>query len=335
MEMSQMARRFSGRPRWLGRWSVALFALVVAAASAGDLTAAGAVRSHLPASGAGFSCRDTLTRAKSGPTFSLTATIGATRVAFHATRVSTQGLPRATDGSLAISFGSKRWTVPTVAFADGSGLIANPGGDQLCLLRVAAGLRPSVLLQSYSGGAHCCFLPVLYTYAKTSDRYRLTARATLTESGSPVAALPPYNPNGGVAPRLEQGQLVLLSNDGRFPYQFACFACSSAPILLMSIDTGRFVNVTRRYPAAIAADAAAQMQAVREDLAHHTEVLGVVPAWVADECMLGRQAQAYATVDRMLRAGNFSPKLGPGFDGTGAAFVTNLHRFLIRTGYCH
>jgi PmbA protein len=46
-------------------------------------------------------------------------------------------------------------------------------------------------------------------------------------------------------------------------------------------------------------------------------------------------ADAVERAVRMLGAGNFSPKLGPGFDGTGAAYVTNLHRFLVRTGYCH
>ncbi len=319
------------RPRG-GLWAGTLVLVAAVALGASPGPAAAAVRSSAPLA-PGFGCQDTLTHA-SGHRFSLTAVLGTVRVTYTGTLGHAPGLPMATGGTLAVAAGPRRLSLPGLTFVDGAGLLPTAGDDQLCVLRFGREALPELLLQPYTGGAHCCTLPVLYTYAARARGYRLTARATLTEAAQPAGRMPPYNPNGGLAPRLEQGHLVLVTNDGRFPYMFACFACSAAPILLMSDTGGRFTNVTRRYPAAIAADARTLWTAVTQDLASHTEILGVLPAWVADQCSLGRSAPAFAAVGRLERAGDLSAKLGPGFDGTGAAYVRNLRSFLTRAGYC-
>jgi len=322
-----------GRGRWGRRLGLGLgLGAVMAAALGGGADAA--VQPSAAAPGPGYSCRDTKIGAAGGRTFALTTVLAATRVTFQGSLTRTPGLPMATSGSLTVSTGRSRWRLHPITFVNGAGVLPNTGADQVCALRFGREPHPEVLLQPYTGGAHCCVLPFLYTYSARAASYRLSARATLTEGGQPAGPMPPYDPNGGLGPRLEQGHLVLATDDGRFPYQFACFACSAAPVLLLGDTGGRFVDITRSFPKAVAGDARRLWSAVHQDLAHHTEVLGVVPAWVADECRLGDAAAAFAAVGRLQRAGDFSARLGPGFDGTGSAYVANLRRFLLRTGYC-
>ncbi|HUY97190.1 MAG TPA: hypothetical protein VMW47_06170 [Verrucomicrobiae bacterium] len=328
-----MRARPRGRQRgrigglWLGA------AALVMATAAVAVSVPAAVARTVASPGPAFACRDTLVHT-GGRSFRLTSVLGATRVSYQATLARGTGLPMASGGTLVVANGARQLTLRGLSFANGGGILASTSGDQLCALRFGHEAYPEVLLQPYTGGAHCCFLPTLYTYSARARGYRLSARATLTESNALAGRMPPYNPNGGLAPELVGGHLVLLSSDGRFPYTFACFACSAAPILLLGDLEGRFVNVTRLYPTAVAADARTLWSAITGDLRTHTEVLGVVPAWVADECTLGRAAPALIAVARLERAGDFSAKLGPGFDGTGAAYVRNLRRFLSQTGYC-
>jgi hypothetical protein len=230
---------------------------------------------------------------------------------------------------LAVSYGRRTWRFPNPAPA-GSGLIASPAGvypNSLCALSLPSLPGPLVVSQFYTGGAHCCFEVSFFYFSQGSYRRGLV----LTEQGGHGQAI--YDPNSGLAPLRVGSTVLLVSDDGRFDYRFSCFACGGGPEILLSWHSGRLVDVTRHYRSLIAKDAARWWQAVSEGLRNPSlGVLGSLAPWVADECMLGRASIAWATVVRLEREGKLSSPAA--FDGEGAAYVTNLKRFLSATGYC-
>jgi len=61
------------------------------------------------------------------------------------------------------------------------------------------------------------------------------------------------------------------------------------------------------------------------------DTLGLVAAWVADQCELGQEPGAWATVSTLQGQG----RLGATVAGQGGAkFVSDLHAFLLAHHYC-
>jgi hypothetical protein len=54
---------------------------------------------------------------------------------------------------------------------------------------------------------------------------------------------------------------------------------------------------------------------------------GIVAAWAADQCMLGRWKHAFTTIDRLSRSGRIHG------ERARVRFEQRLRRFLQRTGY--
>ncbi len=185
----------------------------------------------------------------------------------------------------------------------------------LCLVHFPANRRPTVLVSLTTGGAHCCGVLEAYTPGShgwhRSDDALGNSPATLTMVGdSPV----------------------IFSFDGAFAYRFANFAGSSMPIRLLQVDHGTFVDVTRDHLAVVARDAAALWTHFS---AERDNPLGVLAAWAADQCELGRGDQAFARLAALARAGSLSPPDLPKTDTpSGSAYVTALRSFLVARGYC-
>jgi hypothetical protein len=193
-----------------------------------------------------------------------------------------------------------------------SGIAANP------VLRVADIERngsPDVILNLYSGGAHCCYITQVYRYDAALGTYAVSQR-DFADAGASLRTL-------GGAP-------VFLSADDRFAYEFAPFAFSGLPIQIWSFARGRFRDVTRRYPAQIAADAARQYRGFTAERSQHLG-LGLLGAWAADEDRLGDTGRVARTLAAANRAGELRSAVG--LWKSGSAFIAQLQRFLARTGY--
>jgi hypothetical protein len=174
---------------------------------------------------------------------------------------------------------------------------------------------PDVILNLYSGGAHCCFITQVYRYDAPVATYSVSQR-DFADAGASLRTL-------GGAP-------VFVSADDRFAYTFAPFAFSGLPIQIWSFAQGRFSDVTRRYPAEIAADAARQYSGFatgrRQGLG-----LGFLAAWAADEDLLGHAPRVARTLAAANRAGEL--RSADGFSKSDSAFIALLQRFLVKTGY--
>ena len=135
---------------------------------------------------------------------------------------------------------------------------------------------PDVMLSLYSGGAHCCYITQVYRYDPGTQTYA-------------VVPAPLRRPARTARDDLG-GASVFLSADDRFAYRFAAFAFSGLPLQIWSFASGRFVDVTRRYPARVAADARRWWKAFRANVRQHLGD-GALAAWAADEDLLGRGAR--------------------------------------------
>lgn len=212
--------------------------------------------------------------------------------------------------------GQKRYDGPVHALLCANECALSVGGTVLAVRNLAPGGSPDVVLNLYSGGAHCCFITQVYRYDAAANTYALVQR----DFGDPGARI-----------QTLAGAPVFVSADDRFAYTFAAFAFSGLPVQIWSFASGRFVDVTRRFPALIRKDAAAQYGAYLGNRARGLG-LGLLAAWAADEDLLGQSALVRQRLAALSAAHQLRGLAGW---SQGSAFIAQLQRFLVKTGYTH
>lgn len=175
--------------------------------------------------------------------------------------------------------------------------------------------EPEVLLDLFSGGAHCCVMTQVLRW--DGEAYRPTER----NWGDPGYRLQDMN---------RDGISEFRSADARFAYKFASFAGSAMPIAISSFRSGEFVDVTNAFPAVIKQDAARWLRIWRGRRGKaNTESLGVLAAWAADEYRLGHRTQVRRQLRVALRRGWLR---GPKGSPRGTGYIRELDRFLTTHG---
>jgi hypothetical protein len=160
--------------------------------------------------------------------------------------------------------------------------------------------EPEVVLDTYSGGAHCCITARIYEYRAATASY---ARA-------------PSVYFGNLGYRLEDldgdGRPEFNGTDDAFAYAFSSFASSAFPPLILHLTRdpasgkARMRDVTRAFPAVIRKDAAALLKDIRKARRSHDgthEAQGAIAAYVADQYLLGRGSVGRAELRRERRRG--------------------------------
>lgn len=148
----------------------------------------------------------------------------------------------------------------------------------------AADPAPSLLVQTYSGGAHCC------------NDY-----IAVTPVGDALKVVPIGFFNGGPGGAVPQdldgdGRVEFAVRDDRFLYTFAPYAGSWAPPMFLNVIDGRTVDVTtrpafRKQLEDYAADALASCADTSEDMRN-----GACAAYVGVKARLGEYEQALKQV---------------------------------------
>jgi hypothetical protein len=180
--------------------------------------------------------------------------------------------------------------------------------------------QPDVLLDLYSGGAHCCFIEQVFSFDPGTMTYGMTQR----DFGDPGEQIVDLGHNG---------QFEFLTADDSFAYEFTDFAASGLPIQILTFSGGHFRGVTRQYPKLIAKDADRWMKAFNSMAKqHYSDSVGLAAAWVADEELLGHAKLVNRFLARQLKAGHLNSALSPEEPG-GAKFVAKLRKFLRAHGY--
>jgi uncharacterized protein YidB (DUF937 family) len=171
--------------------------------------------------------------------------------------------------------------------------------------------EPEVLLDLYSGGAHCCSSTRIYYRIGGPHRYGVRTHDW-----------------GNDGYRLEDldgdGRFEFVSGDDRFSYAFASYAASHRPPQIWRFSDGGLSDVTRQYPKRIEEDAGACWKAFDELSPKDPSgdiVRGVLAAYVADQCLLGRCPEGWAR----LRAAYDKPDRDE--------FFSQLEAFLRKNAY--
>lgn len=169
--------------------------------------------------------------------------------------------------------------------------------------------EPEVLIDLFTGGAHCCTYSLIYRYnpktqTYSSDRY---------EWG-----------NGGY-------ELKDLDRDGipefrgrndTFAYAFGSYAASGYPLQIWQYRQGKMVDVTRQHPKLIYNDAFYWWQTFQERKNDSVEYgKGPLAAYLANKYLLGQGQDGWRRVQQAYK--------GP----DRQQYFTDLRRFLRETGY--
>jgi hypothetical protein len=176
---------------------------------------------------------------------------------------------------------------------------------------------PDVVLNLYSGGAHCCTVVQVFSFNAAAASYAETERVF-------------GDPDARIVDLSHDGRFEILTADDSFAYRFTDFAASGLPIEILTFAGGHFTDVTRNYPAQVAKDAAFWLKAYKSQARqHYPDSVGVIAAWAADEDLLGHVKLVNRYLHQQAAAGHLNAAAGTG----GTKFVASLQKFLRRRGY--
>ncbi|WP_051222197.1 hypothetical protein [Conexibacter woesei] len=155
--------------------------------------------------------------------------------------------------------------------------------------------EPEVLVDTFSGGAHCCLTTRVEVWDGTGYR------SHDVQWGDVEYTLKDADGNG---------TQELVGSDPRFAYAFSSYADSGFPVLVYNLVGGRPVDTTKKYPKLIEHDAfhwRGDVRAARRG----ADVRGILAAYAADEYRLGRGRNATAEIAHQRRLGHISKAFGP------------------------
>ncbi|HEU5001847.1 MAG TPA: hypothetical protein VFW71_03585 [Actinomycetota bacterium] len=198
---------------------------------------------------------------------------------------------------------------------------SSSAGQPLCLARFGTDALPTVLLGLDTGGAHCCGLVRAYPLGPSGI-------------GAPVDK---DLGNPGATVQASGDHALVVTADNAFAYQFSSFGGSGMPVTVWEFTRGAFADTTRQHLDLVQTDATTWWEDVTDPGPglRPGVGLGILAAWVADECILGQGTHAWATVNGLQvlhRLGGNAADL-PALP-SGAAYVSALHGFLTQHGYC-
>jgi hypothetical protein len=181
--------------------------------------------------------------------------------------------------------------------------------------------EPEVLVDLFTGGAHCCTFTQIYAWRDSDITYVRTKHAW-RDSGYTLRDL-----DGDGKPELH-------SYDARFAYEFTAYAFSVFPVQIWRFRDGHVTNVTRRFRDELRRDARMNKKLYRRTRDNRdADIRGVLAAYLADKYLLGQGRSGWRLVRRAVERGEVR-KFGR-FDSNpaGRAYLRRLRRFLKSTGY--
>ena len=178
--------------------------------------------------------------------------------------------------------------------------------------------EPEVILDTYSGGAHCCTSSHVFRYSPAEDGY-VERRFDWGNLSYTIRDLD------------RDGRPELRSGDDRFAYAFSCYACSFFPPRIFRLEDGGLVDVTREFAGIVRRDANRlwrQYLRLRRD--PESDLRGLLAAYAADRALLGELEAAWEQLLVSRARGELD---GPQGWPAGNRYLKELRRFLEQTGY--
>jgi len=186
-----------------------------------------------------------------------------------------------------------------------------PAGEQAVQVRDLDGDgRPEVIVDGYSGGAHCCV---------TTYLWRPDAPRASHEWGNTGYRLRDVDGNGTLE----------FEGSDDFSYAFGSYAESRSPLKILDVG---LKNVTPSFPEAVVRDLRRQRSAYVRARGR-TNARPALAAYVADLHTLGRHRDADATLENALRHGWLRKREYFDVAPFGRAYIRVLNRMLEKGGY--
>src|SRR4051794_13495349 len=185
--------------------------------------------------------------------------------------------------------------------------------------------EPEVLVDTYSGGAHCCTITPIYRWDGVDG---VGYRRVTGFFGNVGYSLDDLD---------KDGRPEFVTADDAFAYEFAAYAFSAFPLKILAYGTDRsgrtaLRDVSAGYTGLIEEEAAG----FRKDIPKYRkdgDPRGVIAAYVADLYRLGRKKQANAYLNGALRRGLLRSPDKIDIWPAQRKYIRELKRFLQKHGY--
>jgi hypothetical protein len=177
--------------------------------------------------------------------------------------------------------------------------------------------EPEVLVDAFTGGAHCC---------------AITELAAFNGSGYVVQELYWGDPGYELKDLDGDGRPEFVSLDDAFAGAFTSFAASFFPPYVADYDPavkGGLRDVTNRFAALVRKNQQQALHALKRARRQHYETLGAVAAYVADFYLLGDAGHVRPYLERARKRGDLRTISGP----APRNFERRLLAFLKKQGY--
>jgi hypothetical protein len=175
--------------------------------------------------------------------------------------------------------------------------------------------EPEILVDTFTGGAHCCSTGVIFWSDGTTYQHNVHFY------GDSDYQLKDYNGDGNPE---------FLTDDDRFAYVFSAYAFSYRPVMLLDWQGHKLVDVTNSFPSQIGVDVHFIDRGIAEQVSTGGDARGLIAARCADMARLGLAAKIPAYLDRALKKGWLNGMKGwP----RGRKYKPALLKFLEKTGY--
>jgi hypothetical protein len=172
--------------------------------------------------------------------------------------------------------------------------------------------EPEVVVDTYSGGAHCCYGALIYRF----DNGTYTHINRLW--GDVGASFKDLDNDG-------QPELVTVADV--FAYAFTSYIDSWLPPLVTSYFAGKITDVTDKFGALVRKDMANILKQLPKARRAHRDLRGLVAAYVADLDTLGQKSAGVKFLAKERKNGDL------GSNTRAKAFETALGKFLKKFGY--
>lgn len=180
------------------------------------------------------------------------------------------------------------------------------------VLQLDSSPDPEVVFDLFTGGAHCCFYSMIFSFSPAANSYSSIVHDWL-------------DPGYQFADLDGDGISEFSSFDGRFAYAFGSFASSRFPPQIWRFSGGQLIDVTRQYPDIVRKDVRSERRnykRVREKF----DIRPPLAAFTADECLLGSCPRGFKLVSKAI-------KRGDAIVGSPGKFPGQLRKFLRKLGY--
>lgn len=195
-----------------------------------------------------------------------------------------------------------------------------PDGNSVYFANLDSDAEPEILVDLYTGGAHCCLVSFIYDYNGSS--YNRIGR----NWGDPGYVL--TNIDRRERPEFRSG-------DKRFAFLYTSFAESRFPIQIWRFRGGRLKTVTREFRNTVRRDRDSHLRAYRRIRRAKGDVRGALAAYQADNYLLGRRtaARGWRILRRVVRQGKVNRPRELAHGPYGRAYLRSLQRKLRQFGY--